>query len=208
MVVIGDIHGCLKSLKKLLSILPKDAELYSVGDLIDRGADSKGVVSLCIDRGIKPVMGNHEHLFIDYLEKTGIYGRGIFFVNGGNATLKSYGMSVPSEHLDFLTSLPLCIETEHFILSHAGLHPTKTMKEACNINEEIRMNILWNRGTLADLHKLQIIGHTPQKKPMEILNKGKVVGLSIDTGCVYPSLGKLTAISFPKREIFQVDCED
>ena len=208
MVVIGDIHGCYKSLKKLLSILPKGVSLYSVGDLIDRGPSSKEVVSLCIEREIMPVMGNHEHLFLDYFDKTGIYDKRLFLSNGGDMTLKSYKMSIPSDHLDYLTTLPLCIETDHFILSHAGVHPSLSMDEACNIHDNLSLNILWNRGSLADINKIQIIGHTRQKTPTEIMKDGKAVGINIDTGCVYPSLGKLTAMLFPERKIFQVDFED
>lgn len=208
MVIIGDIHGCLKSLEKLLEQIPADAEIYSTGDLVDRGPDSKGVVSLCVERGIKPVMGNHEHMLLDYLDDTGIYGHGVFFMNGGLKTLNSYGGRMPSAHLDYIRSFPLYIETEYFILSHAGVHQMRTLEEACDLGRDMDTNIIWNRGDIADLGKLQVIGHSPMREEVELKKGEKVAGINIDTGCVYPYLGKLTAISFPDMKIYQVKCLD
>lgn len=208
MVVIGDIHGCIKSLKKLLTIIDGETEIYSVGDLIDRGPDPRGVVSVCMERGIRPVMGNHEHLLLDYLEGCPVYGSGTFLVNGGRSTLESYGNDIPSAHLDFLRSLPLYIENEHFFLSHAGVHPSRTLEEACEIGERKANNILWNRRELKDIGKLQVVGHTPVPSPRIFSSNGRMYGINIDTGCAYPSPGKLTAISFPDRVIRQMGCED
>ncbi len=207
-VVIGDIHGCAKSLEKLLQEIPGDAEIYSTGDLIDRGPDSRRVISLCIERGVKPVMGNHEDMLLDYLDGTNRYGYGVFFMNGGMSTLDSYGGSIPVDHLEYIRSFPLYVETEHFILSHAGVHFMKTLDDACDLGRDMNFNILWNRAELADLGKLQVIGHTPVPEVTELKRGDKVVGVNIDTGCVYPSLGRLTALSFPGREVFQVPCSD
>ena len=179
-----------------------------MGDLIDRGPDPRGVVSLCIDKGIEPVMGNHEHLLMDYLGDSLRYGHGVFMANGGRTTLASYDNKIPEDHLDFLSTLPLHIETEHFFLSHAGIHPSITMEDACDINKRNQLNILWNRNGLADLGKMQVIGHSPAEKPLKYKGKNGMYGINIDTGCVYPSLGRLTAISFPERQIYQVSCED
>ena len=73
---IGDIHGCLKTLKALVENeiqLGKDDELFFVGDFIDRGPDSKGVLdyigSLIRDGyKIQSVMGNHEEMLLESLE--------------------------------------------------------------------------------------------------------------------------------------------
>lgn len=211
MVIIGDIHGCIKSLKKLLSIIPKDREIYSVGDLIDRGPDPKSVVSLCRDQGIRPVMGNHEHLLLDYLDGSSLYGPGVFMANGGQSTLLSYGHKISGDHLDFFSTLPLYIETKYFFLSHAGIHPSMTIEKACDVNKRNALNILWNRGRLANFGKpqvIQVIGHSPVTKPLKYRSNDETYGINIDTGCVYPAMGKLTAISFPERQIYQVACED
>jgi len=208
LVVIGDIHGCIKSLENLLEKIPDAREIYSTGDLIDRGPDPPAVVSLCIERGIKPVMGNHEHMFLDYIDNTGVYERGLFLMNGGASTLASYGESLNEEHLDFMRSLPLYIETDHFILSHAGVHERKTLKEACEPGREARPHILWNRYGLADIGKLQIVGHNVKKEVTMINGDRGLIGISLDTGCVYPHFGKLSAMSFPDMNLVQVDCVD
>lgn len=208
MVVIGDIHGCADSLAKLLEMISHDEKIYSTGDLIDRGPDSKGVVSLCMARGVMPVMGNHEHMLIDYLDETGIYGPGVFLFNGGGKTLLSYNYKIPADHLEYIRSFPLYIETEHFFLSHAGIHFQKDLNGACDLKKNIEHNIIWNRGPLADIHKLQIVGHTPVPYVKELQTNGEVVGINIDTGCVYSALGKLSALRFPANEVIQVDCLD
>ena len=109
------------------------------------------------------------------------------------------------EHLEYIRSMPLYIETDHFILSHAGVSIMKSLEEACDLAKDIDLNILWNRGRLSDIGKPQVVGHTPQFDVSRIKAEEKVVVYNIDTGCVYPSLGRLTAMSFPELEIFQVE---
>lgn len=208
MIVIGDIHGCAKSLKALLDILPDDADLYSTGDLIDRGSDSMGVVSLCIERGIKAVLGNHEHMLLDYIDGTSIYGRGLYFLNGGMKTMASYDGQILKEHLEYFRSMPLCIETDYFVLTHGGVNRARTLGQARILDRDIKFNLLWNRGDVAALDKMQVFGHTPKKTAEHIVRNEKLIGLNIDTGCVYPTLGRLTAVSFPELKFFHVDCLD
>ncbi len=208
LIVIGDIHGCSKSLKYLLEIIPEGREIYSTGDLIDRGPDPAGVVALCIKRGIKPVMGNHEHMFLDYIDNSGLYDRGTFLMNGGASTLHSYGGVINEEHIEFIRKLPLHIETDHFILSHAGVNRVMTLAEAGKVGKNLKIHILWNRAGLSDIGKLQVTGHNVKKEVTKIHGDKGLIGISIDTGCVYPHFGKLSAVSFPEMEIFQVECMD
>lgn len=204
MFVIGDIHGCAGALEKLLSLIPSGEPVYAVGDLVDRGPDSSKVVSMCMEYGIQSVMGNHEHMFLDYLDGASFYGRGLFFANGGRDTMESYGGEIPKDHRDYLSSLPLYIETDHFILSHAGVHFAYTLEEACDIRPRCDFNLLWNRSHLADLGKVQVIGHTYNRNVLEIKEGGRLIGINIDTGCCHESYGKLTAISFPTLDIISV----
>lgn len=208
LIVIGDIHGCSKSLKYLLDKIPDGRQIYSTGDLIDRGPDPAGVVSICMKRGIMPVMGNHEHMFLDYVDNSGLYNRGLFLMNGGPSTLHSYGEVINEEHLDFIRKLPFYIETDHFFLSHAGIDRSMTLAEACEVGKDLKMHILWNRSGLSDIGKLQVAGHNIKKDVTRIQGRKGLVGICIDTGCVYPHFGKLSAISFPEMDIFQVDCMD
>ncbi|MDT8318517.1 MAG: metallophosphoesterase [bacterium] len=209
--IIGDIHGCAETLEALLTHIPSNAEIYTTGDLIDRGPGSRRVISTCMERGIKSVMGNHEHMLLDYLDESGIYPRGLFFQNGGRQTLKNYDSKLPQiapEHIDYLRGMPLYIETEHFILSHAGVHFMKNMREACDIAKGLEHNILWNRAKLADLGKLQVIGHTPVREVRRARSGDKISSINIDTGCYSQDFGKLTAISIPDLELIQLPCID
>ena len=92
--IIGDVHGCLETLKALVSKLPKDAEIIFVGDLIDRGPDSRGVINFVRDNGYDCVQGNHEVMMIDAIEDSIEWGVSIWQTgwigNGGEVTLSEY----------------------------------------------------------------------------------------------------------------------
>ena len=98
--VIGDIHGCVRELACLIENLPLKPQdkLVFLGDYIDRGPDSRGVVSYLLElqeeRSYDPVFlkGNHEDMLLSYLGLAGQHGD-MFFYNGGQATLASYGLS-------------------------------------------------------------------------------------------------------------------
>ena len=211
--IIGDIHGLHNKLIELLDKLPKDIEqIYTTGDLIDRGPNSKEVVQECIDRKIICVKGNHEDMFIDYIGERGNYNPGIFEMNGGIATLESYSngdkvVNMSDGHLEFMINMPYYIETDDFILSHAGVasHIEKTFRD-CSARSQ--SELMWDRtGKAKNLKKLQIFGHTPNKN-VEFLKKWNaldekhdIVGANIDT-CAFHT-GCLSAILIPSLEIVQ-----
>lgn len=101
MLVIGDVHGHLELLKALLGkygVAP-GAQVCLVGDLIDRGPDSRGVVRYVRESGIRTVLGNHERMMLDTLLPVldGLpaprESRQLWLANGGRATLISYGFT-------------------------------------------------------------------------------------------------------------------
>ncbi len=206
--VIGDIHGCFYTLRDLYKkLVPQTSEIYSVGDLVDRGPKSKDVVQFCIDKNIKPVKGNHEDMMLKTLDGKDSTGH---YMNGGNATEISYtGLKKHKQlneykealektgHYDYLNSLPLKTEIGKILISHAGI-----------IENGDDRSIMWNRTEkLLKLDKFQIIGHTPVKEP--VYEKGWF--MNIDTGCVYG--GHLTGILLDKQkgkllEIIQVRVRD
>jgi diadenosine tetraphosphatase ApaH/serine/threonine PP2A family protein phosphatase len=195
--VIGDIHGCYSELCVLYkTLLTHTDDIYSVGDLIDRGRDSKSVIHFCIDNNIKPVMGNHEDMLIRAIRKSNYeivpgYETNLshWQWNGGVQTIFSYlgkksrsfrkftAEFRDSGHYDFISKFPLKIELDNCIISHGGIKKNKPPD-----------NVLWNREIPSKLKKIQIIGHTPTEnvyyKPNHYMN--------IDTGCVFG--GKLTAV--------------
>lgn len=225
--VVGDVHGCLKEFLALVKKLPADIEqIYTVGDLIDRGPNSKEVIQECIDRGIICVKGNHESMFLSYIRETNEYDRGIFEMNGGLTTLRSYkndlpdtkvngGVTtltsykdgIPNSHLEFMMNMPYYIETDDFILSHAGIasHIEKTFRD-CSARSQ--SELMWDRTSKAkDLGKLQVFGHTPNKE-VQFLEKWNaldekhdIVGVNVDTCCFHT--GVLSAVLIPSLEIIQ-----
>ena len=189
--IIGDVHGCVNTLEKLYEAVIKDCNnIYSVGDLVDRGNFSKEVIEFFIEKNIKAVRGNHEDMLLKAIElpDTEIFrGSGsfldLYFDNGGAFTQKSYIDSTKKKdfynfiedikkrnHYEYLNSFPFTIEFRKVIISHAGI------KRGRNA-----LNYLWNREIPDELDMIQIFGHTPQSrikfKPGHYIN--------VDTGCVY-----------------------
>ena len=121
MIVIGDIHGNFNTLQALLAQFPTGSEIALVGDLIDRGPDSKKVVQWAIDNNIPTVTGNHEVMMVDdydvivsYIKHNNQmpFATSIWLMNGGYEALKSYCIfnenkltdrGLPSFEFDFET---------------------------------------------------------------------------------------------------------
>lgn len=207
---IGDIHGCLTKLQKLMDLLPLDPRrdtLVFLGDYIDRGPDSKGVIDYLLELKQKVanvvfLSGNHEQMFLNYYLHN--KGRELYLLNGGESTIISYGraglkdgrnMNVPESHLKFFTSLRISYETDDYLFVHAGLKPGVPRE-----NQDTE-DMLWIRREFTDADedfgKTVVFGHSSQDEPL--LEEHKI---GIDTGAVYG--GKLTAIELPARKIYQV----
>lgn len=207
---IGDIHGCSDKLRAMMETIRPDKEkdgIVFIGDYIDRGPDSKGVVDYVLDLGkqydqMVCLMGNHEQMFLDYH----LHGKNgdLFLLNGGDATLLSYGLTdtpsgkkadVPEEHLRFFRRLLPYYETEAYLFVHAGLRPRVPLAE------QSPEDLLWIRHTFIrsyqDFGKIVVFGHTPLPEPLIDYNK-----IGIDTGAVYG--GSLTCVELPAVKIYQV----
>ncbi len=208
---IGDIHGCAKTMDDLIEAIdPGDEDhLVFIGDYIDRGPDSKGV----IDRLIKLsgtcrctfLRGNHEEMMLNFLDHHELE---IWHINGGDSTLASYTrdgrVEIPDEHVEFIRSTLLYLDTPQFFLVHAGLRPAESIEE--NIQRYSSEVFLWERSHLGASElawdKPVVCGHTPQREPID-----DPLLICIDTGCVYVSYsgyGTLTAVKLPEREMIRV----
>jgi len=131
-LVIGDVHGCSKTFNRLLDVirLERTDTLYLLGDLIDRGPDSKGVIETIIQMqrdgfDIRPIRGNHEEMML-LAATTGVFEDLLEWLeNGGNTTLMSYDVDhpkdIPREHLRFLEEIPYYRMTRKHLFVHAGL---------------------------------------------------------------------------------------
>lgn len=210
-IAVGDIHGCIKTLKTLLFTklrVQKEDRLYFLGDYIDRGPDSKGVLDLLLsmkDDGynINAIRGNHEEMAMEYLE----HFSNNWIFNGGDATLKSFDVRHPKhidpKYIDFIKSMPYFVELEDFIIAHAGIN--------CNLSEPLKdvQSMLWTRDDYVNLERTGnrrvIAGHTPHRIEdiRNSLNKPKI---QLDGGCVYrkkmPEFGLLCALDLDKIELF------
>ncbi len=207
---IGDIHGCNHELKQLLARIRPDPltdTIVFIGDYLDRGPDSRGVIDTLLDlKKTFPhlicLQGNHESMFLNYY----LEGRDeeLYFANGGGITLSSYGLTLtdaragtgfPEDHLRFLTSLPLYHETVAYLFVHAGLRP------GIPLAEQSPEDLLWIRNEFIDsdwdFGKTVVFGHTALCEPLLQANK-----IGIDTGLVYG--GCLTCIELPSRTLSQV----
>ena len=214
--VIGDIHGCCDELRHLIGALPigPDDEVIFLGDYIDRGPDSRAVISFLIElkdrlreNRLVFLKGNHEDMLLSYLELSGQYGK-MFLLNGGNATVESYGIAaensspdqlaaaMPPDHLAFYQALESYYVTEPYFCVHAGVNPFKTLAEQSD--EEL----LWIRHPfLYSSHRLPytvLFGHTPQRSVLYDLP----YKIGLDTGLVYGNM--LTCLDTAQRHPYQI----
>lgn len=216
-LAIGDVHGCLQSLNGLLKKLDDYRDEYTfifVGDYIDRGPDSKGVVERLLafreEQECVFLRGNHEQMLLDAYFNNKL---DMWLMNGGKSTLASYeatydNMAFPDEHLTFYKNTKMYFDTEDYFFVHAGLSPKRTIAESLQGEKHVAQ-FLWERSHLnafeTPWEKTVIFGHTPRPHPIR-----KPTMLGIDTGCVYDSLGygKLTAVILPEQEFVQQICLD
>jgi len=227
--VIGDVHGCFLTLKKLISTIGEQNNFFCIGDLIDKGPKSKEVIDLCLKNNIKSIRGNHEHLFIIYIEKY-LNNENIINSNwikewGGKNTLESYreDKKLLKEHLEYLKLLPLYrelkIKEETFFLSHGFGLPYYHLKENYEkshrpimsnrpYSKYFNINDKENLKKLKDHNVINIFGHEAFKEVFyhEDLYYG------IDTGCVYgktfETKGHLTAMCLEDKSFVSIECID
>lgn len=206
---IGDVHGCRRELELLLEALSpgEDDLLIFVGDLINRGPDSHGVLEIVRQlRGAYCLLGNHELRLLRYHEK------------GDASRLKPYDFatiaSLTPEDWAFLKTFHLSL---HFpgletVFVHAGFIPGKPWeKQGANIITRVQVvnRKTGEYGKRAEVPKgitwmqywkgppFVICGHTPRRKVVR-----SRWAMCLDTGCVYG--GKLSAYELTEQRLFQV----
>ena len=220
-LIIGDVHGCFKTLQKLLTQLPDD-EIFFVGDLIDRGPRSKEVLDFMMTHPeMRCVKGNHEEWAYKVLSYATL-GEVCSWThprNGGQATLDSFGSKgdrcieddVPKKYKEFMNNLPIYLTAEDdLFISHSSycgydFENKEDVKDIYSWNK-VR-SLLWHRGTskkviLKGKEYFHVFGHTPVP--------GAEIGehyANIDTGACFPGskeegYGVLTALQYPSMKIF------
>jgi serine/threonine protein phosphatase 1 len=226
--IVPDIHGCFKTLKNLfeeklkLSITDR---VFMLGDYIDRGPDSYGVVEYLINLiesgyNINCIKGNHEQLLLDSNGSPMYYN--LWMINAGEDTLRNYSRitglgyeegnfsCIPEKHMEFYRSLPAyLIVDDKYVMVHGGLD--FRLKDPFSDEK----GMLWKHpeqipDSLVPGKKI-FHGHTATSLDYikSRLNIPDVRLIGLDAGCVYkgkgPGFGYLTAFNIEKWELIWVE---
>lgn len=229
---IGDIHGQIDKLNAILDLIAHDEAKHAVrgattvfiGDLVDRGPDSRGVIQLLIDgqqNGENWIIlrGNHDNMFRLFVEEGALRDGGLraelTWLHprlGGLETLASYGVryeddfsaevlhadakgKVPDSHLGFLAGLPHFHRVGDLYFAHAGIRP------GIALEDQAPLDLMWVRDVFhesdADHGALIIHGHTPIEAVTHYGNR-----VNIDTGA---GMGReLSAIVIEEGQVFEL----
>jgi serine/threonine protein phosphatase 1 len=206
---IGDIHGCDAQLANLYEIIADDLArrpidqpvLLHIGDYVDRGADTAGVLRRLL-RGspvagmeVVNLVGNHDETMLHALSGDRPAATDWLFA-GGRAALESYGIdpdspreawpeNVPTEHLGFLRNLTLTHREGGYFFVHGGIRPGVPLEQQSREDLlRMRQPFLYSE---ADFGAVVVHGHTPVKEPVVRHNR-----VAIDTGAVFG--GKMTCL--------------
>ena len=218
--VIGDVHGCFYTLFELVQQIRKkypEAEIISLGDLVDRGNYSYEVVNYVIEENIRFVPGNHDYMFYHFFKyPSSIFARS-WILNGNEATLESYEGHEDEilEHIDFIAKSPLYLDLEDAFITHAGISkyyknvlPENYKEDISSIKKVIKrdflhdIGVLWTRDPLLDIGRLQIVGHSKLNEPRFDVDAN---ALYIDTGAFAGN--KLSAAIVENNEVIEIISE-
>lgn len=214
---IGDVHGRLDLLaamhqrieEEIVRDAPADWRVIHLGDYVDRGPDSKGVIDFLIearerDRRHVMLAGNHDVGFLDFIKKPD--PEGLFIRFGGIQTALSYGVAisegtsmwfgkadaavrkgheslveaVPQTHIDFLRSLRLSLTLGDFFFCHAGIRP------GIALARQNPQDLMWIRDIFHNYQglfpKIVVHGHTPVPEAEVMANRVNVDTLAWQSG--------------------------
>lgn len=194
---ISDIHGCKITFEKLLQKIriSKKDELFLLGDYVDRGPDSRGVLDFIFQLqsdgfSVICLMGNHEEMLLQSAYDPEM--RDMWQRNGGRETLQNFGAKSPAEipqkYRDWMQNLPRYFEFENYLLVHAGLdfrlqNPLSDPGSLIWIRDWYdRMDYDWLAG------RKIVHGHTPRARSFieqQCVEFSKNQVLDIDVGCAW-----------------------
>ncbi len=212
--VIGDIHGRLDLFEALSAAIDEDdgsadaarSTAVLLGDLVDRGPDSAGVIAHARDwrerRPVRCIAGNHEEMFLESFEDKEMLRH--FLKHGGKQTIFSYGIKrkrynelslkdlqgelhalVPQDHRDFIGGFEDMIVAGDYVFVHAGINPKRP------IEEQKQSDLRWIRDRFLDHREpfshVVVHGHTIFEEVEHTTHR-----IGIDTGAF--RTGRLTAL--------------
>ena len=214
---IGDVHGCLDRLEALHALIAEDlaarpadgAALVHLGDYVDRGPDSAGVVARlaagAVLAGVRTVnlMGNHEHMMLAAIATGETEATELWLANGGADSLLSWGVPrsaqpkewpsyLPKPHLVFLRDLAVRHAVGGYLFVHAGIRPRVAL------DQQDENDLMWIREEFldftGDFGKYVVHGHTPVPKVDIRRNR-----MNIDTGAY--ATNRLTTVRFRESNV-------
>jgi len=232
-IAVSDIHGCAKTFRALLEKqveLTRRDELYLLGDFVDRGPDSKGVLDDIMQLresgyNVHCLQGNHEEMMVQAYRDN--RDASMWLYNGGREALTSFGVDdpqgIPQRYIDFIKDLPCYFEVDKYLLVHAGLNfkdedgnDTQNNSFLWRMHNPLRdrKSMLWIRWWYDDIDwqwlqdRVIIHGHTPIITDeiwdmYEVLAEDQV--LDIDNGCFAKykeGMGQLCAFDMTNRELY------
>lgn len=207
LIAIGDIHGCLQEFSELLEKLDLvgDDRLILIGDLVNRGPDSAGVIDLALRLRARSLLGNHEWRLVRY-RRSGNPG----ILKAGD---RETCAALRPEHWSYIEQMPLTIEEPalDMVFVHGGFLPSQPWRKQ-TADVVTRIQVIDHDGRPAKRADLPgapawadfwsgppfvVYGHMPRSEVYQLK-----WSIGIDTGCVYG--GQLTALVLPERRFVQV----
>lgn len=217
-ILVGDIHGCIEEFDELLSKVSynksKD-KLILLGDLIDRGPDSVGVVRRAQELNAQSVMGNHENKFVNWVNKN--------YTEVSNS--KKFYLKFSDKDINFIKNMPTYIKIGNTVALHAGLRPG-ILVERQSPDDLMCLRYTDTQGNFFSLKKVHkygkkalnahfwtefwtgpesvVYGHNVHSRESPQIDEPipGVFCYGLDTGCCFG--GKLTALVLESKEIVQV----
>ncbi|HEY4651153.1 MAG TPA: metallophosphoesterase family protein [Pontibacter sp.] len=210
---ITDIHGCASTLRALVERfgLQKSDELYVLGDLVNKGPDSKGVIDFILHLqkqryNVRCLRGNHDQMLL----QAAVKGASALTLTDTEQelVLQSFGIrsieQLPAKYVAFLKELPYFFELPDYFLVHAGFD---FKQRDIFKDKDAMLNIRSYKPDPAKLNNKRLVhGHTPV--PLHSIKKAVAhaeLDLNLDAGCVYyknASYGNLVALNLDSQELF------
>lgn len=199
-IVVGDIHGCRVEFEKLLDKVdfdPLSDELYLVGDLINKGPDSLGVIHSALSAEATIIAGNHELHFLNAVREKTLKKHTSFL-----EMTKNWSSETIEWVCTWIETLPLYHENEDFLMLHAGLEPDfplemQNQKTLCTIRN-LKNGDPWHKAYKGT--KPIVYGHWALQGRHFTKNT-----FGLDSGCVYGR--ELSALIFPEKRLISIPAE-
>lgn len=222
-ILIGDIHGCIEEFDELLKLMdynPSSDRLILLGDLVDRGPDSVGVLRKVRQMKIECVRGNHDNKILKWANNNKQH-----YQSPG----AQYYQQLNDDDIEFIFKMPVYIKLDNVIAVHAGLKPyipvekqkpddLMHLRYKDSNGKFVSLRTIWKVGKeAADAHfwterwggpESVVYGHNVGSLDEPLIEEYQpgVKCYGLDTGCCFG--GHLSALVLETKEIFKVKAKE